>query len=78
MNEDTVDQLITILGAMFHKAREHAAKLRALEQVARDHPEIFAEYETYYSEIRTDREFQRSHDHTVEAIDRLRTALRQE
>jgi hypothetical protein len=78
MNEQTVDQLISLLGALFHHAREQAAKLKALEQIAREHPEVFAEYEAYCSEIRTDPASQRSSDLTLEAVDRLRTALRQE
>jgi hypothetical protein len=46
--------------------------------VAQAHPEIFAEYENYFHEIRTDPVFQKSHDRTVEAVDRLRTALLQD
>jgi hypothetical protein len=75
MNKETVDLLISTLGALFHYSREHAAKLRAFEQVAREHPEIFAEYQTYYEQIRTDPVFQKSHDRTVETVDRLRTEL---
>lgn len=78
MNQEVIDQLIALLGALFHHSREHAARLRAFEQVAKDHPEMFAEYETYYEQIRTDPVFQRSHDRTLEAVDRLQTALRRE
>jgi len=75
MKQQTVDELIGLLGALFHHSRDHAAKLKALDQVAQEHPEIFAEYENYFSEIRTDPVFQRSHDRTLEAVDRLRTEL---
>jgi hypothetical protein len=78
MEPRTVDQLIALLGASFRHSREHAAQLKALDQVAQAHPEIFAEYENYFHEIRTDPVFQKSHDRTVEAVDRLRTALLQD
>lgn len=77
MNQQTVDQLIALLGALFRHSREHAARFRALEGVAREHPEIFADFEDRVSEIERNAEFQKSHDRTVEAIDKLRTALLQ-
>jgi hypothetical protein len=78
MNQETVDQLIALLGALFRHSREHAAKFTALEQVAREHPEVFADFEERVSEIQMNQVFQRSHDRTLEAIDRLRTALLRE
>lgn len=78
MDHKTVDQLIALLSDLFHHSREHAVKFRALEQVARDHPEIFAEYENYVSEIRTAPDIEKSSENTLIAVDRLRTALRQE
>jgi hypothetical protein len=77
MNKDTVDQLIALLGALFRHSREYAAKFRALEEVAREHPEIFSDYKARVSEIQSDQVFQRSHDRTVEAVDKLRTELLQ-
>jgi hypothetical protein len=77
MKKETVDQLISLLAALFLHSREHAARFKALEQVAREHPEIFADYENYFREIQTDPVFQRSHDRTLEAVDRLRTELLQ-
>lgn len=78
MEKRTVDELIMLLGALFKHSRETSARFKALEEVAREHPEIFANYEDRVSEIQTDPKFQKSHDHTVEAIDRLRTALLRE
>jgi len=78
MTRKTADQLITLLAALFRHSREHAARFRALEEVARDHPEIFGEYEDRVREIETDAGFQKSHDRTAAALDMLRTALLQD
>jgi hypothetical protein len=78
MKSETVENLIGLLGALFVHSREHAARFKALDQIAQENPEVFAKYEEYFHEIRTDSVFQRSHDHTVEAIDKLRTALLQD
>jgi hypothetical protein len=78
MNKTTVDELIALLAALFKHSREHAARFRVLEQIAQEHPEIFAEYQDRVSEIERNAVFQKSHDHTLEAIDRLRTGLLQE
>ncbi|MGD1214200.1 MAG: hypothetical protein ABR861_04355 [Terriglobales bacterium] len=78
MNKETVDQMIAVLGALFHHSREHAAKFKALDRIAQEHPEIFSDYQNYVYEIEIDPVFQKSHDHTVEAVDRLRVGLLQD
>jgi hypothetical protein len=78
MNKEAVDQLIALLGALFRHSREHAAKFKALDQIAQEHPEIFADYQNYVYEIEIDPVFQKSHDRTLEAVDRLRTELFQD
>jgi hypothetical protein len=60
---------------MAHNSIEHSAKLKALERIALEHPEIFSEYDNLFSDIRTDPQFQRSHERTLEALDKLRTEL---
>lgn len=78
MNKETADQMSFLLGTLFKHSREYAAKFKVLEEVASNHPEIFAEYSARVFEIETDPVFQKSHDRTAEAIDRLRTALLRE
>ena len=41
MKKETVDQLIQFLTLIAHYSREYALKLKAFEQVAKKHPEIF-------------------------------------
>jgi hypothetical protein len=41
MKKETIDQPIQFLTAMADHSREYALKLKALEQVAKKHPEIF-------------------------------------
>jgi phosphoglycolate phosphatase-like HAD superfamily hydrolase len=52
MKKETIDQLIQFLTAMADHSREYALKLKALEQVAKKHPEIFRTYEEYLEELR--------------------------
>ncbi len=47
MTKETADQLIQFLAAMAHHSREHALKLKALELIAKKHPEIFQDYEKH-------------------------------
>ena len=78
MNSKTIESLIAFLAAMAHNSIEHAAKLRVLEQIAREHPEIFSQYENYFAEIRSELVFQKSHERTLEALEGLRTELLQD
>jgi hypothetical protein len=50
-------------------------KLKALEQVAKKHPEIFRAYEEYLEELRASALAQESHEYTEEALEALRTEL---
>lgn len=75
MTKDTADQLVQFLAAMAHHSREYALKLKALERIAKKHPEIFQDYEDYLEELRANPAAQRSHERTVEALDKLRTEL---
>jgi hypothetical protein len=75
MTKETVDQLIQFLTAMAHHSREYALKLKAIEQTAKKHPEIFRAYEEYLEELRASALAEESHEHTEEALEALRTEL---
>jgi hypothetical protein len=75
MKKETIDQLIQFLTAMAAHSREYALKLKALEQVAKKHPEIFRAYEEYLEELRASALAQESHEHTEEALEALRAEL---
>jgi len=75
MKKETIDQIIQFLTAMAHHSREYALKLKAFEQVAKKHPEIFRAYEEYLEELRASALAQESHEHTEEALEALRTEL---
>jgi hypothetical protein len=75
MKKETVDQLIQFLTAMANYSREYALKLKALEQVAKKHPEIFRAYEESLEELRASALAQQSHEHTEEALEALRAEL---
>jgi hypothetical protein len=75
MKKETVDQLIQFLTLIAHHSREYALKLKAFEQVAKKHPEIFRAYEEYLEELRASALAQESHEHTEEALEALRADL---
>ena len=75
MKKETIDQLIQLLTAMAAHSREYALKLKALEQVAKKHPEIFRAYEEYLEQLRASALAQESHEHTEGALEALRTEL---
>jgi hypothetical protein len=75
MTKETVDQLIQFLTAMAHHSREYALKLKAIEQIAKKHPEIFRAYEEFLEELRASALAEESHEHTEEALEALRTEL---
>jgi hypothetical protein len=78
MNEETVELLTQFLSAMAHYSQDHARRLKALELAVKDHPEMFLKYEHYLQELRDNPKWQKSLDNTVEALDKLRQALRRE
>jgi hypothetical protein len=78
MTKDTADQLIQFLATMAHQSREQGLKLKALERLANNRPDVFQDYQNYLEELRGNPITQKSHDNIVEALDKLRTALRQE
>jgi hypothetical protein len=63
MKKETADQLIQFLTLIAHHSREYALKLKAFEQVAKKHPEIFRAYEEYLEELRASALAQESHEH---------------
>jgi hypothetical protein len=75
MKKETVDQLIQFLTLMAHHSREYALKLKAFEQVAKKHPEIFRAYEEYLEELHASALAEESHEHTEEALEALRAEL---
>jgi hypothetical protein len=75
MTKETVDQLIQFLTVMSHHSLEYALKLKALEQVAKKHPEIFRAYEEYLEELRASAIAEESHKQTEEALEALRIEL---
>ncbi|ERR1700674_1640377 len=75
MKKETIDQLIQFLTAMAQHSREYALKLKAFEQVAKKHPEIFRAYEGYLEELRSSALAQESHEHIEEALEALSTEL---
>jgi len=78
MDEQTIRLLMSFLQALVHNSHEHSEKLRALERVTREHPEIFSEYGNYLAEIQTSPAVQHAHEATAEALGKLRLALGQE
>ena len=78
MTNETADQLIRFLAAMSHYSREHALKLKALELIAKKHPEIFQDYEQYLEDLRMSRETRETLDRSESALAELRKALVQE
>src|ERR1700674_172733 len=71
MKKETVDKLIQLLTLIAHHSREYALKLKAFEQVAKKHPEIFRAYEESLEELRSSALAQESHEHTEEALEAL-------
>lgn len=75
MNKGTAEQLIQFLEAMAHHSRENALKLKAIEHVAKQHPEIFQDYEQYLEDLRMSRETRETLDRSEAALGELRKAL---
>jgi hypothetical protein len=78
MEKHTVDDLISFLAAMDHYSREYALMLKALERVAKEHPEIFQRYENYVEELRGSQANRETFERSEAALDKLRLELLRE
>jgi hypothetical protein len=75
MHKDTVDHITNLFALLFRQSQEQAMKLKALERVAEEHPELLKDYESYLGEIRNDLTTQKTHGLNSEALLALREEL---
>lgn len=78
MNQDTMELFTQILTALIHHSREHELKLMAIERIAREHPEVFKDYDDYVADLRDHPKFRRTLANTEEICRALLSALRRE
>jgi len=78
MTEDAANQLMQLLSALVNNSRENALKLKALDRLVNNRPDIFQDYQDYVEQLRGDPKTQKAVECNAEVLDKLRRALRRE